>query len=298
MEEFYTFVELLDEFLGKPKKIYESKSQLSYNCPICDDEKNKGNLEINLDKMVFHCWSCGDTEDMRGTLTKLFDKFASKKQKKLFKLLKPDEKISKEKKQVKVKLPESFVFFKDSNPKYPIRNQAYNYLKSRGITDEIIEKYKIGFCDKGTHSGRIVIPSFNVNGELNYYIARSWNPTTKFKYKNPDSEKDKIIFNENLINWEQDITLVEGAFDSVFVPNSIPMLGKHLSLLLFETLYKKAKKNIIVATDGDAWEAGVKIFNELNGGELFGRIKIVKLPKDKDICDVKGKIDDFFVKMK
>ena len=30
-------------------------------------------------------------------------------------------------------------------------------------------------------------------------------------------EKDKIIFNEHLINWEEDIYLVEGVFDMFFV---------------------------------------------------------------------------------
>ena len=40
--------ELLEEVLGEPKKVYESKGQVSYNCPICDEDKNKGNLEINI----------------------------------------------------------------------------------------------------------------------------------------------------------------------------------------------------------------------------------------------------------
>ncbi len=42
----------------------------------------------------------------------------------------------------KLTLPEGFTLFKDSSPVYPVRRQAYNYLKNRGITDEIIEKYK------------------------------------------------------------------------------------------------------------------------------------------------------------
>ena len=71
-----------------------------------------------------------------------------------------------------------------------------------------------------------------------------------------------------------------------------------MSELLFETLYNKAKKNIIVATDGDAFDAGIKIYNELNGGDLFGRIKIVKLPLDKDICDVKGLLDEYYIEIK
>jgi len=41
-----------------------------------------------------------------------------------------------------------------------------------------------------------------------------------------------------------------------------------------------------------------KLYNELNGGSLYGKIKIVKLPKDKDVCDLKGQINDYFYKMK
>ena len=162
----------------------------------------------------------------------------------------------------------------------------------------MIEKYQIGFCDQGDHAGRIVIPSYNSEGELNYYIARSWNPMSRAKYKNPEAEKDKIIFWENMIDWNKDLYLVEGAFDGLFLENAIPMLGKHMSELLFETIYKKAKANVIICLDGDAWENAVKLYHELNGGDLYDKIKILKLPRDQDVCDLKGKIDEYYVTIK
>lgn len=298
MDEFQSVVDLISEFLGRPKKIYENQSQVSWNCPICDEGKNKGNLEINIDKSVFHCWSCGDSDGTHGTLGKLFDKFGNKKQKKMYGILKPETVQIKEVKKVKLKLPESFVKFSDSSPIYPVRKQAYNYLKSRGITDGMIEKYDIGFCDSGSHSGRIVVPSYNNEDELNYYIARSWDPKSRAKYKNPQEEKDKIIFNERLIDWNKDIYLVEGVFDSFFLDNSIAMLGKHMSDLLFNSIYTKSNGFIIVALDGDAFKDAVKIYRTLNGGKLYGKIKILKLPEDKDICDLKGKIDEYYVNIK
>ena len=292
MDEFESVVELISDFLGEPKKVYENRSQVSWDCPVCDDDKHKGNLEVNVDKAVYHCWSCGDSEGTHGALGKLFDKYGNKKQKKLYQVLKPETVVKRERPKKQLKLPEGFTLFKDSSPVYPVRRQAMNYLKSRGITDEMIEKYQIGFCDKGDHSGRIVIPSYNKNGELNYYIARSWNPMSRAKYKNPECEKDKIIFWENLIDWNKDIYLVEGAFDGLFVENSIPMLGKHMSELLFETIYKKAKNNIIICLDSDAWQNSVKLYHELNGGEMWGRIKLIKLPDEKDIADLRGEIKD------
>jgi DNA primase len=114
------------------------------------------------------------------------------------------------------------------------------------------------------------------------------------KYKNPTAAKDEIIFNESRIDWFKDVYLVEGAFDGFFLDNSIAMLGKKMSSLLFETLYEKALGKIIICVDGDAWDDGLKLYHELNGGRLYNKVKIVKLPADKDICDLKGQIDEYY----
>jgi hypothetical protein len=36
----------------------------------------------------------------------------------------------------------------------------------------------------------------------------------------------------------------------------------------------------------------------LNGGRLYGKIKIIKLTDDKDVADLLGKIDDYYIEMK
>ena len=297
-DEKEILVELLREILGDEKMHYEYRGQISFNCPVCDEDRNKGNLEVNYLQHVFKCWSCSETNGTHGSMGKLIDLYGNKKHKKVYKLFQPEDTKPKEKPKQKLRLPESFTLFKDSNPIYPVYKQAYNYLKTRGITDEIIERYSIGFCDNGSHAGRIIVPSYDIEGELNYYIARSWDPKSRAKYKNPQAEKDKIIFNQHLIDWKKDIYLVEGVFDGFFLPNSIPMLGKHMSELLFNTLYDKVKKNIIIALDGDAYDNAVKLYRELNGGKLYGKIKIVHLPKDKDVCDLRGQIDEYYVQIK
>jgi len=298
MDENEALVELLEEVLGDHGLHYPNRGQISFNCPVCDDGRNKHNLEVNYIDNVYKCWACGDSENTHGALGRIFDKYGNKKQKKLYNVLKPETVVKREKKKKALKLPESFTLFKDSSPVYPVRRQALNYLKNRGITDEMIEKFGIGFCDKGDHAGRIIIPSYSTNGELNYYIARSWNPMSRAKYKNPEAEKDKIIFWESLIDWNKDIYLVEGAFDGLFLDNPIPMLGKHMSELLFDTIYQKAKGNVIICLDGDAWNNAVKLYHELNGGELYQKIKILKLPMDQDVCDLKGQIDPYYVIIK
>jgi len=278
MDENESLVELLEDVLGDHGLHYPNRGQISFNCPVCDDDRNKSNLEVNYFTNVYKCWSCSESEGTHGSLGKLFDKYGNKKP--------------------KVQLPKEYKLFKDVNPRYPIRQQAINYLYNRGISDYMIEKYQIGFCDNGSHSGRIIIPSYSAKGELNYYIGRSWDPYTKAKYRNPEAEKEKIIFWENLIDWNKDIYLVEGAFDGIFLENSIPMLGKHMSELLFESIYNKAKGDIIICLDADAWVNAVKLYHELNGGVLWGRIKIIKLPDDKDVCDLKGEINDYYIEIR
>jgi DNA primase len=292
MDESEALVELLEEVLGDHGLHYPNHGQISFNCPVCDDGRNKHNLEVNYINNVYKCWSCGDSEGTHGSLTKIFDKFGNKKQKKLYQVLKPETVVKKERSKKTLKLPDGFTLFKDSSKVYPVRRAAINYLYGRGITDEMIEKYGIGFCDKGDHAGRIVIPSYNSKGELNYYIARSWDPMSRAKYKNPKEEKDKIIFWESLIDWNKDFYLVEGAFDGLFLDNSIPMLGKHMSELLFETIHKKAKGEVTICLDADAWTNAVKLYHELNGGDLWGKIKLIKLPEDTDIADLRGVIKE------
>lgn len=65
------------------------------------------------------------------------------------------------------------------------------------------------------------------------------------------------------------------------------MLGKKMSDLLFDTLYEKAKK-IVIILDPDAWEDAQKLYHKLNGGKLFNKIWIVKLERQRDIADLCG----------
>jgi DNA primase len=302
-DEVEVLVDLLSEFLGDPHQHYESKGQISFDCPVCADEKGldsgdgKGNLEINYGRHVYKCWACSETHGTHGPLGKLFDQYATKGQKKVYNLIKPEELKQEDVRRPKLRLPEGFTTFKDSNPRFIPHIEAYRYLTSRGVTDEMIEKYNIGYTVNGDFAYRIIIPSYNLDGQLNYFVARSWVPK-KMKYKNPSVPKDEIIFNEGRIDWDKDIFLCEGAFDSFFLDNSIVMLGKKMSKLLFETLYAKANKNIIICCDGDAFEDGIRVYAELNGGRLYNKIKIVKLPLDKDVCDLRGQIDEYYYEMR
>jgi len=298
-------IDLIGNIFGEPKSVNELRGQISVDCPVCsytikglDKLDGKGNLEINYQQHVYKCWGCAETHATHGHLGKLIDKFGSKKDKKIYKLIRPDEFEKKEKVYKKLELPKEYKKFDEIHPLHIPRKEAFNYLKKRGITDEIIEKYQIGLCLEGEYSGRIIVPSFDKKGELNFFVSRSWNPRSKLKYKNPEASKDFLIFNESLIDWKKDIYLVEGVFDSFFLDNSICLLGKFLTDNLWEKLYSKAKKNIIVCLDGDAYTDAKNLYDKLNGGALYNRVKLVKLPKDKDVCDLKGDIEKYYVEFK
>ena len=128
------------------------------------------------------------------------------------------------------------------------------YANQRGITQEDIIRYNIGYCDYGHYAGRIIIPSYDMDNRLNYFIARSVFDEEKFKYKNPPVSKNIIMF-ENQINWNEPITLVEGVFDAMAVKrNAIPLLGKFIQKTLNDTIYKKEVKSINILLDEDAQE--------------------------------------------
>ena len=172
-----------------------------------------------------------------------------------------------------------------------------DYLASRGVTQEIIEKYNIGYtdynCDDWTMKQRIIIPSYDSFGDLNYYVGRDFTGKNKTKYKNCDADKQKIIFQESLIDWDSDVFLVEGALDALFAPNLISLLGKSLvkNSYLYNSLYKKCNANIVICLDGDTTiEETKRIYNLLNFGRLKNKIYYIRLGEEniqyKDFGDL------------
>ena len=99
-----------------------------------------------------------------------------------------------------------------------------------------------------------------------------------------------IIFNEGRINWDSNIYLVEGVFDHVAIPNSIPMLGKILNDVLFKKLVSQAEAKVIILLDSDAKKDALKLYKRLNSTRLRGKILIVDMPEGFDIADVHQKL--------
>jgi hypothetical protein len=50
---------------------------------------------------------------------------------------------------------------------------------------------------------------------------------------------------------------------------------------------------VTIILDGDAWDNTENLYHKMNCGKLFGKINVVKLPKDKDIADLQGNLTEY-----
>lgn len=289
-------VEILEGILGEPKNHYENKGQISFDCPVCSHEikgldkgDGKGNLEVNYGYHVYKCWACSETHETQGTIYKLIRNYGRKSDLKKYRLVNPNIELKKkEKKEIKG-LPKDFIPLSEECNSLEYK-KALEYLTKRNIGMDIIEKHNIGYCEKGDYSNRVVFPSYDIHNDVNYYLGRSYEKYTKLKYKNPEIPKTEIIFNEGKVNWDSNIFIVEGVFDHIVVPNSIPMLGKVMSDDLFTKLVSKAECKVVILLDSDAYTDAIKLYKKLNSTKLIGRVFIVKLPDGYDISDVNQKL--------
>lgn len=301
--DFIPLVDVLHDIFGESKSHNDVRGQITFDCPVCsydikdlDEGDGKGNLEINYKMFVYKCWVCAESHHTHGHLNKLVFKYGSPTQIRDFKLYTPDEFVSRSTVSYKkVRLPKEFISFSDVSYGRKLTHkykQAYKYLRSRNITDEMIKKFNIGYCDEGLYENRIIIPSYDEYDDLNYFVARSYLKYSKRKYMNPQADKNTLIWNEHMIDWDKPIYLVEGVFDSIFLENSVPMLGKFITNNLFEKVYDNAKK-VVIVLDSDAWVDSVKLFHRMNVGKLMGKVWTIKIEGNSDIADLRGNLSGY-----
>ena len=249
-------ISLLEGVLGKGRI---NNDEVSFNCPYCNHHKKK--LSINIISQKWQCWVCGKKGRK---IYSIFKKVgaSSDKIKKYYNLVGdaiPMQKLTTEK---ILGLPDEFIPILEGNKNSPDFRNAFRYIMKRGFSKYDILRYNIGYCEDGPYSGMIIIPSYNGDGELNYFTGRSFY-NTDFKHKNPQVSKDIIGF-ELLINWKKPITIVEGAFDAIAVKrNSIPLFGKLILDKLKLKILESGIKRVNIALDKDAHK------NALSMAEYF-----------------------------
>lgn len=278
-------INILDSVLGVGRSM--KNNERAHFCPFCHHHKKK--LQINLDNQYYHCWVC----DAKGrSIAKLLYRLdvSADKISKVRAIYKDRDVVSvkrdEEEREQRLYLPKEFKpLYVQPRSVNPVYNQALHYAKSRGINLDDIYKYNIGYCEDGMYKNRVIIPSYNSDGELNYFVARSFIRDEKMKYRNPPISRNVIGF-ENQINWGEEVVLVEGVFDAIAVKrNAIPLLGTDILPKLREKLLNGEVKRITIILDQDAYRKSVKHSHFLikNGIE----VRNIVPKEDEDPADLK-----------
>jgi len=259
-------------------------NELAFHCPFCNHHKPK--LQVNTETQKWHCWTCNSGGKKLTSLLRKLD--VDRKTISIIREIYGDSNYNTQNEdsetKVFIQLPKEFISLaeegKGFNPEY---KHAMFYLTQRGIGIKEIIKYNIGYCKEGLYSRRVIIPSYDLNGQLNYFVSRSYYSEEKMKYKNPPISKNIIAF-ESQVNWNEPIILCEGVFDAITIKrNAIPLLGKFPSKILVEKIFMSGVTDIIISLDNDA------INEALKAAEYFRKqginVKMMYL-RDKDASDM------------
>ena len=182
-----------------------------------------------------------------------------------------------------VSLPPEFRLILNGDKNNPEFRNALMYLKNRGLTRYDIVKYGIGYCETGQYEKMVIIPSYDENGRLNFFTGRSYYKDSTFKHKNPKVSKDIIGF-DLFINWNEPITIVEGAFDAIAVKrNAIPLFGKIILDNLKKKIIEKNISSVYIALDNDARSKALDICQYFTDNGI--NVYLVEL-QEKDPSDL------------
>ncbi len=264
---------LLHNVIGRSKP--STKGNHAFHCPFCKHHKPK--LEVDPKSGVWHCWVCNEKGR---TPTSLLRKAhanadAIREMRSYF----PDGKTNlDEKTYAKVELPKEYRSLLTNSTALTYR-QAKAYVTKRGLTELDIVKYNIGYCETGKYANSIIIPSYDKNGQINYFISRSFEKDPGRKYNAPSCNKNDLIGLEYYINWKVPVILCEGIFDAIALKrNAIPLFGKTIPKSLMLKLVESDVKTVYLALDKDALKEAINYSQQL-----------INLGKDVYLIELQGK---------
>lgn len=268
-------LQLLETVLGQSHKA--NRDYVQFNCPFCDHRKPK--LGISLGTGGWKCWVC---PAKGSSVSRLFSKLQVGKEK-----IQLSRELWKEKVHFKyepvnrIGLPKEFLPLWQPTGSF-FYSKAKNYLLSRGISDSDILKYKIGYCEKGNFGDMVIFPSYNDDGQVTFFQGRTFNQMSLQRFKIPENiNKNELLFDENLINWQEPVILVESKLDAIAVKrNAYPLFGKKINEKLKQKLLDENTPEVIFCLDGDALNDAI-LQSEwfLNNGI---NAKKVQLPENED----------------
>lgn len=280
---------ILEKALDSGSKRKGHQGDYGFSCPFCNHPEHKKKLEVNLDPENekygwWKCWVCDNSGKSFFTLLKKVEapKHLFEQLSKLVdgapKSYEDGEEETEE--EFSISLPQEYrPLWKKQND--IVSTHALNRLESRGLSKGDILKHRIGYCRSGKYKKRMIVPSFDRSGDLNYFVGRAIWSSQFPKYKNPSAPRNKIVPFESTINWDWPVVIVEGPFDAISVRrNAIPILGNKLPDRVKSKIFINEVPHVYLALDADmretALDMGEEIMNEGVG------VTIVDLPEGED----------------
>lgn len=296
-------IDFVEQCFGKAA-LTNNGLNASVICPKCaekEDNLTKKKLVVRTDDFLTHCWVCGYRSTNLMDLLSAYhphlieeyrDRFNIKQTYKrcltfdVSNLFDEGPSLLASKPAI-VKLPTGFTMIASNlgTGNKPV-NDAWKYLQSRGVTESELWYWKFGITDYKPKPDeqnlrfRVIVPSFDEEGNLNYFSARSyWKNLKGAKYSNPDVPRESIIFNEMNIDWKQELTIVEGVFDLIKCnENATCLLGSSMdkTYALFQKVVKE-ETPVLLAFDNDAHKKALK--TALLFAEYGVQVRMFKVPE-------------------
>ncbi len=171
---------------------------------------------------------------------------------------------------------------------------SHEYLLGRGVTDEMIRLWGLGYCESGRYSGFCIIPIRDHTGAVMSFQARRVAGLGQ-KSLNPGGG-DKFLFNiENAVK-NPGLVLVEGPFDAMAVHAKLQAVGLPISAVallghscsieqaaMISRVIRPAR--VWVALDPDITKADMhKVGSILRMNGVLD-VRVALLPRDPDELD-------------
>lgn len=252
-------IAFFEDVFGKGR-ISSNGINFDVRCPICaPSDPTKKKLSIRTDDDRLHCWVCGFRAR---SLAPLLRKYGTQSQQAKYREMfgGPDSSsglvTGEVEEQYRLELPGDFCLLPLASVTDPDVKAAWRYIIGRGLSERDAWYWKMGVSNDPKWRRRIIMPSFDAAGKLNYFVARAIDKDRKPKYDNPPVDHREVIFNEINIDWTKPLVLVEGPFDMTKCPdNTTALLGSDLSEQ--HQLFNKvliSEVPVYLAMDGDMWD--------------------------------------------
>ena len=293
------FREILEHY-GLLSSMKPKGDELIGICPF--HKESKSSFHVSLAKNAFHCFGChakGNILDFVQQKESITLREAGLLIKEWFTIGQgdnppPGAKVGLQK-EIKDEDPSSKG---DSNPPLTFTlkklDATHPYLKDRGLSDEAIKHFGLGFSNRGLMKGRVAIPIHDTKGDLVAYAGR-WPgdpPEEEPKYKLPPGfKKHLVLFNfHQAINEAKDksLVIVEGFFDCFRIWQAgykrvVALMGSYLSEEQEDLIISQAKSVSLMLDRDDAGRKATQEILPRLAKKVF--VRVIELPAEGDQPD-------------